>query len=66
MFHAAFNGTLNWHLLVQKQLWKHRNNVRNLYETPEWRQWYLSGVFIVNYEQISHILLVFPLLTLKN
>ena len=28
-------------------------------KTPEWSQWRLSGVFIVNFEQISHILLVF-------
>ena len=34
--------------------------------TPEWRQWRLCGVFTVNFEQILHIVLVFPLLTLNK
>ena len=34
-------------------------------KTPERRQWRRSGVFIVNFEQISHLVLVFLLLTLK-
>ena len=29
-------------------------------------QWGLAGVFIVNFEQISFITLVFPLLTMKK
>ena len=33
-------------------------------KTPERRQWGRSGVFIVNYEHISHLILVFLLLTL--
>ena len=33
-------------------------------KTPEWRHWRRSGVFIVNFEHISHVLLVFLLLTL--
>ena len=32
--------------------------------TPELRQWSHSGVFIYNFEQISHIYLVFLLLTM--
>ena len=32
-------------------------------KTPERRQWRLSAVFIVNFEQITHIVLVFPLFT---
>ena len=32
----------------------------------ERRQWRRSGVFNVNYEQISQIVLVFPLLTLNK
>ena len=28
-------------------------------KTPEWRQWRRSGVFIVNFEDISHLVLVF-------
>ena len=31
--------------------------------TPERRQWRDSGVFIVNFEHISHLVLVFLLLT---
>ena len=30
------------------------------------RNWSCSGAFIVNFEHILHIVLVFPLLTLKN
>ena len=32
---------------------------------PEERQCRRSGVFIVNFEHISHLVLVFPLLTLS-
>ena len=35
-------------------------------KTPEWRQWHRSGVFIVNFEHISHLALVFLLLTLNT
>ena len=35
-------------------------------KTPEQRQWRRSGAFIVNFEQISHIVLIFPLLTLNE
>ena len=35
-------------------------------KTPERRHWRRSGAFIVNYEQISHIVLVFPLTTLNE
>ena len=35
-------------------------------KTPERRQWRRSDVFIVNFENISHLLLVFPLLTLSR
>ena len=33
---------------------------------PERCQWRRSGIFIVNFEHISHIFLVFLLLTLKK
>ena len=33
------------------------------YETPDWRQWNLAGVFSVNFEQVLHIFLVFALFT---
>ena len=34
-------------------------------KTPESRHWLRSGVFIVNFEHISHLVLVFLLLTLN-
>ena len=34
-------------------------------KTPEWRQYRRSGVFIVNFEHISHFVLMFLLLTLN-
>ena len=34
--------------------------------TPERRHWRRSGVFIVNFEQISLIVLMFPLLALNK
>ena len=34
-------------------------------KTPERRQWRRSGVFIANFEHISHLVLVFLLLTLN-
>ena len=49
-------------------------NIRNRCEisskltikTPKRRHWLCSGVFIVNFEHISHLLLVFLLLTLNK
>ena len=35
-------------------------------KTPERRHYRLSGVFIVNFEQISHLVLVFLLLTFSR
>ena len=35
-------------------------------KTPERRQWHRSGVFIVNFEQISHLLQLFLLLSLSR
>ena len=35
-------------------------------KTPEPRQWRRSGVFIVKFEHISHLALVFLLLTLRR
>ena len=34
-------------------------------KTPERRHWHRSGVFIVNFELVSHLVLVFLLLTLN-
>ena len=33
-------------------------------KTPEWRQWRLSGVFVINFEYISHLVSLFLLLNL--
>ena len=38
------------------------NNIK----TPERRQWLCIGVFIVNFEHISHLVPVFLLLTLNR
>ena len=35
-------------------------------KSPERRNWGRSCIFIINFEQISHIVLAFPLLTLKK
>ena len=35
-------------------------------KTPERRQWLLSDVFVVNFEHISHLVLVILLLTLSR
>ena len=35
-------------------------------KTPEQRYWHHSGVFIVNFDHISHLVLVFLLLTLNR
>ena len=60
---SLFTGLPSLHFLVQsKQL-----NIAAMCEicskftikNPEWRHWSNSGVFIVNFEQISHITLVF-------
>ena len=60
----------NRDFLVKSQSWKHQGNVWNLFkletETSERHHWRRSGVFILNFEQILHITLVFPLLTLNK
>ena len=38
----------------------------SILKTPERRHWRCSGVFIVNFEHISHLVLVFLLLTLRR
>ena len=42
---------------------KHVQNL--IIKTPKQRQWRRSSVFIVNFEHISHLVQVFPLLTLN-
>ena len=54
--------------MVQSQHSKHRNNVWDLFkvnhEDTDTNE--VIDVFIVNFRQISHIALVFPLLTLNK
>ena len=45
----------------QGEKWKYQNNPRNLFKVC-----YLSGLFIVNFEQVSQIKLVYRLLTLNK
>ena len=42
--------------------------MRDIYsiKTPEQRHWDRSGVFVVNFKQISYIVLVFQFLALKK
>ena len=42
------------------------NLLKFMIKVPGRRQWRRSGVFIVNFEQILHIIQVFPLLTLNK
>ena len=53
------------HSLVQSRQWKQQSIVRNLFKvkekTPKRRQWRRSGVFIVNFEQITPLLHFTPL-----
>ena len=41
------------------------SNHKLIMKTPERRQWCCSGIFAVNFEYISHLVLVFILLTLN-
>ena len=50
----------SWYLLIQSQQYKYQNNVWILFKTNT-----KDIVFIVNFEQISFIVLVFPF-TLNN
>ena len=52
------------------QQWRHQNNVWNLFKVinkdTRMTSWRRSDVFIVNFEQMSHIVMVFPLLILNT
>ena len=52
------------------QQWRHQNNVWNLFKVinkdTRMTSWRRSDVFIVNFEQISRIVMVFPLLILNT
>ena len=51
--------------VFQSRQWKHQNINVNIKDTRK-RHEHCFGVFIINFEQISHIVLVFPSLTLKK
>ena len=51
------------YLLVQSQQWKHQKKICSKWTIKTQGRRHCSGVFIVNFEKISHIVLVFPLLT---
>ena len=64
-------GFPSQYLLVQSQQWKPQNKwnlfkINNKDTTVEQRHWRRFSDFIVNSEQISHIALVFPWLTLDK
>ena len=42
------------------------NYIETLEQERHWRHWRRSGIFIVNFEHISHLVLVFLLLTLSK
>ena len=51
------------HLSSQHLLGKHESNMWNMFKVNNRRR---SGIFIVNFEQISHIVLLFSPLTLNK
>ena len=52
-------------LTTKTPKWRHWRSELTI-KKPEWRQWRRSGVFIVNFEHILHLVLVFLLLTLSK
>ena len=52
----------------------HNGNTRTMYKissklttkTPEQRHWCRSGVFVINFEQIEHIVLVFSIVEIEQ
>ena len=56
-----------WTMEAPEQCFKYVHNKELTIKTPKWRQWRRSAVFIIiNFEQISNIVVVFPLLTLNK
>ena len=63
-FRSAFQVSVDYPIvisIVQSQKWEHQNNVWNQFKVNS-----RSGVFVVNFEQISHIVLVFLLQSLSK
>ena len=69
-FISTFIECPTQHLFVHSQQWKHHNNVWNLFivNNKDTRKTSLTLFWcgIVNFEQILHIVMAFPLLTLNN
>ena len=55
------NRHLQWHTRIVQKICS-----KLTIKAPELHQWSCSDVFIVNFEQISHIVFVFPLLSLNK
>ena len=58
------------YLLVQNQQWKHQTMYgifsKLTINTPEWSHWRRSGIFVLNFQQISHFAFMFSLFTSTN
>ena len=54
------------HLLISSQQWKQQNNARNIFKDNNKDTRTTTGVFVVNVEDVLHIALLFPLLTLNK
>ena len=66
---AALNVALNIYLLkVNNRHTRKRCEIflKLTIKTPERRQWHRSGVFIIYFEHISHLFLMFLVLTLNR
>ena len=67
-FHLGCLGAGNYMFKVNKRNTRTRCEIcsKSTIKTPEQRQWFRSGVAIVNLDHILHLLLVFLLLTLSK
>ena len=69
-FHIMEQSTPDGIYLLKSEQWKHQNDMRNMFKVKNkdtrMRSMASFGVSIVNFKQISHIVLVFSLLTLKK
>ena len=68
LFDRALNPTGNYMFKINYRNTRTRYEIfsKLIIKTQERRQWRRSGVFIVNFEYILHLVLVFLLLTLSR
>ena len=66
LFSQSFVILPSHHLLAQIQQWMCEICSKETIKMSEKSQWRRSGVFIVNFEQISHNVLAFPYLILNK